>query len=284
MKEMIIPKNEIRVSVTSACNMRCVYCHNEGNKTINKLSVEEFERILNSFLRFGLKSVRLTGGEPLVHSEIKNFCKIAKKYGLKVGINTNLIEFDKLCDLVKESLVDRVVVGIDFAKGKISKQSPVGCASGTILDRIVKLKNMGIDVTIATVYNGDIENIEELFCFALNNDIRIKILETVLGTNDEKIHNEYFKMRNFLVQKYHLKLSTSEKYYNQMQGYIGDKRVASFLHSLHYNKECHFCKNLPLRISSNKIPHYCLFSPLENINFDDLNNEIDKFMEKLEER
>ena len=28
-----LPKNEYRISITSGCNMKCVYCHNEGNKS-----------------------------------------------------------------------------------------------------------------------------------------------------------------------------------------------------------------------------------------------------------
>ena len=36
-----LPKNEYRISITSGCNMKCVYCHNEGNKVINELSKDD---------------------------------------------------------------------------------------------------------------------------------------------------------------------------------------------------------------------------------------------------
>lgn len=37
---MELAKNELRISITAACNMKCVYCHNEGNTKMAILTKE----------------------------------------------------------------------------------------------------------------------------------------------------------------------------------------------------------------------------------------------------
>ena len=59
----------MRVSVTDRCDFRCVYCMSEHMTFLPKkevLSLEELETVCTSFVRRGVKRLRLTGGEPLV--------------------------------------------------------------------------------------------------------------------------------------------------------------------------------------------------------------------------
>lgn len=60
MEKLEIPRNQYRMSITSSCNMKCVYCHNEGNHSINMLKIEEIEKIIQDSLDYGLKAIRLT--------------------------------------------------------------------------------------------------------------------------------------------------------------------------------------------------------------------------------
>src|SRR5207253_6520532 len=61
---------DLRVSVTDRCNFRCQYCMPaEGLPWLERdelLSFEELERLTRVFVGLGVRSVRLTGGEPLV--------------------------------------------------------------------------------------------------------------------------------------------------------------------------------------------------------------------------
>ena len=133
-----LPKNEYRISITSGCNMKCVYCHNEGNKVINQLSKDDIESLIQNSYDLGLEQVRLTGGEPLIHKEIFDICQmLAEKYHLKVGINTNIIEIDKLMYMIEKGWIYRVVVGLDYYDAPISKQSPVGISSKQALINVL---------------------------------------------------------------------------------------------------------------------------------------------------
>jgi cyclic pyranopterin phosphate synthase len=65
---------DVRVSVTDRCNFRCQYCMPaEGLAWLPKpalLSYEEIERLVRVLAGMGVRSVRLTGGEPLVRKDL----------------------------------------------------------------------------------------------------------------------------------------------------------------------------------------------------------------------
>ena len=60
MEALEIPRNQYRMSIISSCNMKCTYCHNEGNKTISMLKIEDIEKIIKDSLDYKLKAIRLT--------------------------------------------------------------------------------------------------------------------------------------------------------------------------------------------------------------------------------
>ena len=151
-----IPRGEYRISITSACNMKCVYCHNEGQSSFAQLSLNDIDLLLANSYDLGLTSVRLTGGEPLIHPDIIDICKLIKhKYHLQVGINTNLIKFDIILELLKNHLIDKLVVGMDYYDGKVSKNSPVGISSKIIRQNLSSIKNMPISIAVDMVYTNN---------------------------------------------------------------------------------------------------------------------------------
>ena len=63
----------LRVSVTDRCDFRCTYCMSENMEFLSKknvLSLEELDRICNTFIELGVKKIRIPGGEPLVRKNI----------------------------------------------------------------------------------------------------------------------------------------------------------------------------------------------------------------------
>ena len=65
--------NNLRISVTDRCNIRCVYCMPEQVEFMPRaalLSFEEIERFVRIAVTLGINKVRLTGGEPLLRRGI----------------------------------------------------------------------------------------------------------------------------------------------------------------------------------------------------------------------
>ncbi len=85
----------LRVSVTDRCNLRCTYCMPEaGLPWIPKaeiLTFEEIERIVAAAASVGVRSIRLTGGEPLVRRDLASLVRaLAATPGIDdIAISTN---------------------------------------------------------------------------------------------------------------------------------------------------------------------------------------------------
>ena len=244
-----LPKNEFRISIISSCNMRCVYCHNEGNKKLSMLSIDDIKKIIDSAYDLGMKSVRLTGGEPLIHPQILEICKmLSEEYGLKVGINTNCIEIEKILNLIENGWIDRVIVGLDFYDKSVSKQSPIGKSSKEILENILKIKNKGCDVSISNVYNGDYNNIYNLVNWCQQNNIRIKIIELIKNEIYESSDSDYIKLRDSIIKDFNFEVKIDEL--EEYNCYKNNKKIISFFPSLCRLRRCDLCKKIHLRITS----------------------------------
>jgi GTP 3',8-cyclase len=140
------PITYLRISVTDRCNLRCVYCMPEaGLPWIDKaeiLTFEEIERVVRAAARIGVRSIRLTGGEPLIRRDLPRLvAKLATIPGIDdIALSTNgLLLADQVRDLRAAGLtranisldtldegrffqiarrpgLDRVLAGIDAAQ------------------------------------------------------------------------------------------------------------------------------------------------------------------------
>src|SRR5438132_7854389 len=88
---------DIRVSVTKRCNFGCIYCHDEGLGPVLKprmphedeMSVEEIERLLRIAREYGIRSVKFTGGEPLIRLDMEEIIDRAVRQIPDVSMTTN---------------------------------------------------------------------------------------------------------------------------------------------------------------------------------------------------
>lgn len=100
---------------TKGCNFLCPFCHNAPlvNRAGDAQEIDEEEVI--SFLkkRKGvLEGVVITGGEPLLHSELENFIFRVRALGYKVKLDTNGSRPAYLKSLVSKGLLDYVAMDI----------------------------------------------------------------------------------------------------------------------------------------------------------------------------
>lgn len=111
----------LRVSVTDRCDFRCVYCMSENMTFLPKkdlLSLEELDRLCSSFIRLGVRKLRITGGEPLVRRDIMTFFKAMTRH-LDSGeleeltLTTNGSQLERFADQLYAAGVRRVNVSLD---------------------------------------------------------------------------------------------------------------------------------------------------------------------------
>jgi cyclic pyranopterin phosphate synthase len=85
---------DLRISVTDRCNFRCTYCMpEEGMRWLPRdelLSYEEIERLARVFVeRFGIDSIRVTGGEPTVRAHLPVLIEKLAQLPVDLALTTN---------------------------------------------------------------------------------------------------------------------------------------------------------------------------------------------------
>lgn len=107
------------------CNLRCPFCHNAGlvvRKPEDEISKDELAAFLNK--RKGLlDGICLTGGEPLLQRDAKEFIAFLRSFGFKIKLDTNGAFPERLKEIIDDRLVDYIAMDI--------KSSPEGYAKAT---------------------------------------------------------------------------------------------------------------------------------------------------------
>ena len=109
---------------TAGCNFRCPFCHNASLVVDTYKNEEITQEEVSAFLkkRMGvLDGVCVTGGEPLIQSDIEPFLRQIKEMGYAVKLDTNGSFPDKLKRLVDEKLVDYVALDIKNSQESYGK-------------------------------------------------------------------------------------------------------------------------------------------------------------------
>ena len=110
--------HDLRISVTDRCNFRCTYCMpHEDMRWLPRseiLTFEEIERVARVFVeRFGISTVRLTGGEPTVRAHLPELVARLARLPVELSMTTNGATLDHLAVPLKEAGLHRVTVSCD---------------------------------------------------------------------------------------------------------------------------------------------------------------------------
>jgi len=80
---------ELRVSVTSDCNLKCFFCHKEWDSSEGQTSAQELSRIIEAAKSCGFRRLKITGGEPLLRDDLPSIIRQASVRLEEVSITTN---------------------------------------------------------------------------------------------------------------------------------------------------------------------------------------------------
>lgn len=140
----------LRISVTDRCNLRCIYCMPpEGVPLIphaDLLSYEEICVVVQAAAELGVKRVRLTGGEPLVRSELPVLTRMLSQIeGIEeLSLTTNGTLLKKFALGLKQAGLKRVNVSLDTLKADRFRDVTRLGELGDVLDGIEAAKDAGL--------------------------------------------------------------------------------------------------------------------------------------------
>jgi cyclic pyranopterin phosphate synthase len=104
---------DLRVSLTQRCNLRCVFCHMEGQPfSREELSAEEIETVVRAAVAAGVDRVKLTGGEPTLRSDVVEIVRRIAALGPEVSMTTNGLRLVELARPLREAGLLRVNVSL----------------------------------------------------------------------------------------------------------------------------------------------------------------------------
>ena len=116
------PITSMRISITQRCNFRCRYCHHEGiqEDSREEMTPQEVRRIVALGARFGVRKVKLTGGEPLVREDVTEIVEeVAQVRGIEdLSMTTNAYYLADYAQELKRAGLDRVNISLDTLRGE----------------------------------------------------------------------------------------------------------------------------------------------------------------------
>ena len=107
----------LRISLTERCNLRCFYCMPEEGIALREksefMTAEETIEIAKTFVKLGVKKIRLTGGEPLIKKNISQIILELSKLPVELAITTNGVLVDRYIDVFKASNLKSINLSLD---------------------------------------------------------------------------------------------------------------------------------------------------------------------------
>ncbi|HHT9107539.1 MAG TPA: GTP 3',8-cyclase MoaA [Candidatus Wunengus sp. YC63] len=190
--------NRLRISVTELCNLRCIYCRPENGLDLGKhkdiLTYEEIATVVRHAVKLGIKSFRLTGGEPLVRRGIENLlCMLGKIPGVEdLAITTNGIYLKNYAKLLKETGLFRLNISLDSLEESKFERVTRGGKLRDVLDGIEEVLRLGFKNTKINVVAMKGINDDEFEGFArltLERDLEVRFIE-YMAMNKESLASE----------------------------------------------------------------------------------------------
>jgi molybdenum cofactor biosynthesis enzyme MoaA len=267
--DVVQGRGDLRISLTSACNLKCSYCHNEGqeapwlHRAKTSAMLGNIEKLLEVATRYSVKSIKFSGGDPGVYP---GFFKLMDAIAVwrerysgieKWGMCTNGGAFlnPKKFEALVASRLDNVSIGIDSVEpGEPSKpSSPVGVSGQKLIDEfVVPLLRQwnGRSIKFDTVFTGHKQRALNVIRAARTLSINVSVIEIngVMGTVHD-IRSKFFELISETAEKYRLRPRLYEPL-NEIYLYDEQENTPIKFYQDHCRDlDCGNCRKMHLRVS-----------------------------------
>lgn len=189
----------LSVEVTKLCSRKCIYCYagaGEGESAVgsgeNIMEYKVFEKLIDNAKETGIKTVELTGGDPLVIKDIERYIKKVLDCGFECFVSTKHYVTPERAKKIKECGLNVIQVSLDSSDKNIADRM-IGCQGGfnEVIQSINNLQEAGVDVIVKAVITSlNIRRIPDLIQYCTKLGVK-KITFNLYGMSCGR-HNTAF--------------------------------------------------------------------------------------------
>ncbi len=148
----LLPPKNLLLTVTTKCNLKCKMCNFPTLNIDNELPLEKWKELIGEGYEMGIRSIVITGGEPLLNKGVLELAKYGQKKGMYVSMQTNgILIRESQVPLICESInnigfsIDGLEKNHDFIRGKGTFQKTLNAISQ------IKNQKESLEVYVVTV-------------------------------------------------------------------------------------------------------------------------------------
>jgi cyclic pyranopterin phosphate synthase len=177
---------DLRISVTDRCNIRCFYCmpneHVVFKPREELLTFEEIVRFVRVAAQMGIRTLRLTGGEPLVRRNLDRLIALlARIEGIEdIALTTNGILLAEQARALREAGLRRVNISLDALDAEIFRKIARRDGYEQVLAGIAAAQQVGFDkikLNAVAIRGLTEEQIVPLGRFARERGLELRFIE-----------------------------------------------------------------------------------------------------------
>ncbi len=251
----------LRIAVTNKCNLRCIYCHREGEKNPGcEMPAERIVEIAKAFRDLGVRKVKLTGGEPLLRDDL---CEIllAMPDFEEVSMTTNGTLLADMAHELRECGLDRVNVSLDTLS---EEKYEFITGGGRLEDAIAGIEaacDAGltpVKLNVVVMRGINDAEIDDLLAFANSFNrggvrVILQLIELVPVGGMERYYYDISKLEGkFASMAYDVKVRAMHR----RKQYWTPKGVVEFVKPLDNSEFCRHCNRM--RVTSDGKLKLCL--------------------------
>jgi cyclic pyranopterin phosphate synthase len=250
------PVSNIRISLTPRCNLKCIYCHREGEvKPEKELSKEEIAEILRVAAKFGIRSVKFTGGEPLLRKDIIDIIRSVPP-GMESSMTTNGTLLAQYAEQLKAAGMKRVNVSLDSINPETYKKITGHDDLDKVLDGIKAALAAGltpIKINMVVLEGINDHEIDEFLAYIRGNRNLVLQLIELMNFNNCDHHTKLNGLEDSLAAR--SKTIITRRMHHRKK-YCLDGAEVEVVRPLHNSEFCKFCNRL--RVTSDGKLKPCL--------------------------
>jgi cyclic pyranopterin phosphate synthase len=144
-----IPPRSVRLSLTDRCDLACVYCrpHRHDGYLEKRLDLQAWLAMVDGLVRAGVRRVRLTGGEPLLHKDVVEVVRALATLPIDdIALTTNATRLRALAVPLREAGLHRINVSLDTLDPERFHRMTRGGKLAEVID--------GIDAALAAGFSA----------------------------------------------------------------------------------------------------------------------------------